>query len=137
MSSRAAGISKTDECVISTNVLTLPIEYLVYIILHEVSHQHQYHKYGKDYVLDVYDGTLSLDEATLKLLRVEQIADRLAIWRMRGMGLNRVKPRYLGLTDTNQIKNHLSKIRKDVMMMGLTSIEEINDHIHRSINRET
>ena len=44
----ASGISKTDKCVIADKILSRPIENALYVILHEVSHQYQYSKYGKD-----------------------------------------------------------------------------------------
>jgi predicted metal-dependent hydrolase len=143
MSNRALGISKTDKCVLSTKLFDLPIEYLVYVILHEVSHQYQYKKYGKDLVLDVYLSDLDLDKAAQKLLRVEQIADRLAIMKLNSILksnriLNKkVKSRYLEVTDLTQIKNHISKIRSEVNSLGLKTIEDINDHILKTINKET
>ena len=88
MSNRALGISKTDKCVISTKLLDLPIEYLVYVILHEVSHQYQYTKHGKDIALDVYLDNLNIDNAAQKLLKIEQIADRLAILKLNKLFFN-------------------------------------------------
>ncbi len=143
MSNRALGISKTDKCVISTKLLDLPIEYLVYVILHEVSHQYQYTKHGKDIALDVYLDNLNIDKAAQKLLTIEQIADRLAILKLNkllknnNISVNPVKSRYLGITDLTQIKNHIIKIRSEVNDLGLKRIEEINDHILKTINKET
>ena len=144
MSNRAMGISKTDVCILSLDLLTIPDEYALYIILHEVSHQYQYKKYGKDIILDVYLDSTDLEIAAKKLLAVEQVADRLAITKLNKVlkenGIQLAQPiisRYLGLTDLTQIKNHLSKIRNEVSERGLTTIEEINDHMLWSINQET
>ena len=144
MSNRAMGISKTDTCILNLDVLILPDEYTLYIILHEVAHQYQYTKHGKNLVLDVYLESTQLDEAAKKLLSVEQIADRLAIAKLNKILkrnnfeiANPIISRYLGLNDLTQIKNHLSKIRKEVSERNLSNIEEINDHILWSINQET
>lgn len=144
MSNRAMGISKTDACILNLDVLTLLDEYTLYIILHEVAHQHQYTKHGKNLVLDIYLESTPLEEAARKLLWVEQIADRLAIAKLNKiLKRNRIElanpiiSRYLGLADLTQIKNHLSKIRKDVSERNLSTIEEINDHILWSVNQET
>jgi hypothetical protein len=95
-------------------------------------------------VLDVYLESTPLEEAAKKLLLVEQIADRLAIAKLNKILkkndieiVNPIISRYLGLTDLTQIKNHLSKIRKEVSERNLSNIEEINDHILWSINQET
>ncbi len=133
MSNRALGISKTDKCVISTKLLDLPIEYLVYVILHEVSHQYQYTKHGKDIALDVYLDNLNIDKAAQKLLTIEQIADRLAILKLNKL----LKNNNISVNDLTQIKNHIIKIRSEVNDLGLKRIEEINDHILKTINKET
>jgi hypothetical protein len=115
----------------------------VYVILHEVSHQYQYTKHGKDIALDVYLDNLNIDKAAQKLLTIEQIADRLAILKLNkllknnNISVNPVKSRYLGITDLTQIKNHIIKIRSEVNDLGLKRIEEINDHILKTINKET
>ena len=64
MSMKALGISKTDECVLSLKVLEIYTEYMLYIILHEVSHQYQYKKYGKNLTLDIYN-ELEIELATI------------------------------------------------------------------------
>jgi Protein of unknown function DUF45 len=136
MSNRAMGISKTDVCILNYAVLKIPDEYFLYIILHEVAHQYQYRKHGKNLVLDVYLESTPLDEAARKLLNIEQTADRLAIAKLNSI-MKLEKPivsRYLGVTDLTQIKDYLRKIRSDVKELGLSTIEEINDCIQESIN---
>lgn len=144
MSNRAMGISKTDICILNYDVLKIPDEYTLYIILHEVAHQYQYRKHGKNLVLDVYLESTPLDEAAKKLLRIEQIADRLAIAKLNNIlqenNIRLSKPiisRYLDKTDLTQITNYLNKIRKEISEKDLSTIEEINDHILWSINQET
>ena len=48
-----------------------------------------------------------------------------------------VKSRYLEITDLTHIKNHITKIRSEVSSLNLKKIEEINDHILKTINKET
>ena len=134
---RIAGISKPDECVISTIVLQFPLEYFLYMILHEISHQYQYTKYGKDLVLDVYT-TLDLDEATDRLLEIESIADRLALLKMKSIFKSCdiplyvvPNPRYLNMEDKTYMRNYVQTIKSDVIKYELSSIEEINNHIYK------
>lgn len=140
MSMKAMGISKTDECVLNIKVLEIYTEYMLYIILHEISHQYQYKKYGKDLVLDIYTDSLKIELAVEKLLWLESVADRLAIKKMKsifntlGKKPIEIKPRYLNLTDTDYLKSHIVKIREDVKKLGLETIEDINNHIHNNIS---
>lgn len=141
LSNKAAGISKTDKCVISNFVFNLPIEYLLYIILHEVSHQYQYLKYGEDLVLDVYQKT-DITVASNKLLNLEKIADRLSIKKTKEiLSKSNIKiekpiiPRYLNVNDLTYIKNYIMNIRSSVNDLNLTSIKDINDFIHNQIKK--
>ena len=140
MSMRALGISKTDECILNNKVLEIYPEYMLYVILHEVSHQYQYKKHGKDIALEIYASSTDLDTAAQKLLWLEKTADRLAIKKMKSI-LNaakitptaEIKPRYLNLTDTEYLKKHILEIREDALQLGLKTIEDINNHIYRKI----
>ena len=140
LSEKAAGISKTDECIISTIVFRFPIEYMLYMILHEISHQYQYKKYGKDLVLDVYLNDTPLQDATEKLLYIEKIADRLALMKMKQIfkknnitsRINPV-PRYLNMTDLTKMREHVQSMRDGVAKLNLKTIEEINDHLYSKI----
>jgi hypothetical protein len=135
LSDRAMGISKTNECVVSWKLLELPIEYLIYILLHEVSHQYQYKKWGKNFMLGPYLKEMNLDEAAEFLLWAEKIADRLSILKTKeilGSDID-IVPRYLRVNDLTQIKKYLIEIREEVKESSLNSIEEINDLIHNKI----
>jgi hypothetical protein len=137
---RAAGFSTPDECVVSTSIFQLPLEYTLYILLHEVSHQYQYKKYGKNLCLDIYKSEISLDEAVSKLLRIESVADRLALAKMKSI-LKICKipikinptPRYLGTKDTSYFKEYIQDMRDDVILYNLDTIEEINNHLFKKI----
>lgn len=140
LSTRAAGISKTDECIISTIIFGIPVEYFVYIMLHEVAHQFQYLKHGKNIALSIYQNT-EINEAANKLLSLEKVADRLAIKKAREVlrlsnihTVDKIIPRYLNLTDTSQIKSHILDIRAQVELHGLTTIEQINNCIYNKIS---
>lgn len=140
LSEKAAGISKTDECIISTIVFRFPTEYMLYMILHEISHQYQYKKYGKNLVLDVYLNNTPLQIATEKLLYIEKIADRLALMKMKQIFKNNnviskinPVPRYLNMTDLTKMKEHVLSMREDVANLNLKTIEEINNHLYKKV----
>jgi len=136
LSNRAMGISKTNECIINSKLLTFPLEYFLYILFHEVAHQYQYKKHGKNYVLSVYSNLEPKLESAKKLLEAERIADRLAIAKVKSVLKNcniratrEIIPRYLNLSDLTQIEKHLENVREIVSKRNLKTIEEINDAI--------
>lgn len=140
LSKKAAGISKTDECIISTIVFRFPMEYMLYMILHEISHQYQYKKYGKNLVLDVYLNETTLQEASEKLLNIEKIADRFALMKMNRIFKNNnviskinPTPRYLNITDITKMKEHVQSMRDEVSKLNLETIESINNHLYKKI----
>lgn len=53
LSPKCGGISLPNECIISTIILQFPTELLLYILFHEIAHQYQYKKYGKDLGLEI------------------------------------------------------------------------------------
>lgn len=140
LSKKALGISKPDGCILGTLLLDLRLEYFLYILLHEISHQYQYKKYGKNAALDIYTDIISLDDAVDKLMFLEKTADRLSIIKTKkilsdnGIMLKiPINPRYLNLEDTDYIKSYIEDIRKKVKENNYSTIEEINEHIYTTI----
>jgi hypothetical protein len=140
LSLKALGISKPDECVISYKVLDLPTDYMLYVILHEVAHQYQYKKYGKNLVLAVYQNETTIDSAIERLLYYEQQADRLAIKKLNSIvKKNNTKiivniiPRYLNINNFDYIRSYIENIRLEVADKNYTTIESINAYLHNRI----
>lgn len=140
LSLKALGISKPDECILSYKILDLPIDYMLYVLLHEIGHQYQYKKYGKNVVLDVYMNETTIDNAIKKLLYFEQSADRLAIKKLNQIiNDNKINikvgitPRYLNINNFDYIRNYIETIRMEVTSKNYTTIESINDYLHNRI----
>jgi hypothetical protein len=113
----------------------LPIEYFLYILLHEISHQYQYKKYGKNLTLDIYIEGISIEDSIKKLMYLEKIADRLSIKKMKSLSnkLKTVIPRYLNLEDTLYFEKYISDIRKKIKDKGCESIEEVNSVLYENV----
>ena len=141
LSSRIMGISIPDKCVINIDLLKLPIEYFIYILFHEISHQYQYNKYGENLTLDIYTNDKDIDYAVNKLMYLEKVADRLAILKKNylfnkyGIKRNEVIPRYLNITDSSYFIKHINNIRKDVQINNLKKITDINNFIYSNVSK--
>lgn len=135
----AQGISKTDECIINKSVLKSNISNVLYVILHEISHQYQYSKYGKNVMWDAYNSNIDIDTAVDLLINIELVADKLAFLKTNNMIRNhnvkntdKVTPFYNKM-DKSYYKKHLERLRDEVSKKGMTSVDQINDYMYNKL----
>ena len=128
---RCGGISIPGKCIISKTILQFPMEVLLYILFHEIAHQYQYRKHGRDLMLDAYLG-LPIGEAAEELLRIESIADRLAMLKLRSIiGGESLPPyRYYRNASIEYFERHIEKIRKSAEELENRDIDSINEMIY-------
>lgn len=135
----ALGISLTDICIVSDRALNSSLSYLLYIIFHEISHQYQYSKYGEKFVQDIYNDEMPLEDAARKLKRVEYVADRYAIMKVKRLynehipdGKPAIRSFYKNISIAG-FANQLRQIRKLARQQNLTDIDDINEMIYNMI----
>jgi hypothetical protein len=138
----AQGISKTDKCIVSDQVLKSSIEKALYVILHEISHQYQYAKYGKNVMWDAYNSRIDIEQAVDLLMNIELVADRLAVLKtaqiLRSNRINDFKPvtsLYKNLS-RSYFKSHLEGLRKAVTEKGVDSIEGANEILYNKLKEK-
>jgi hypothetical protein len=134
LKSTTGGISAPNYCIISSNLEHIPLNVYLYIILHEISHQFQYKKYGRDVALSIYDST-PIEESLETLLFLESQADRLAIFKLKqlnkkhNLDLEIPEYRYLGMKNTSKLKSYINGIKKEVLEFNLKDIDLINEYL--------
>ena len=128
---KCGGISTPDECIISTIILQFPKEILLYILFHEIAHQYQYKKWGKNLMMDAYTA-LPIEDAAKNLLYIESIADRLAMLKLRSIiGNDNIPPyRYYGCENLEFFKEYISNLRNSIEKQNASDIESINEIIY-------
>ena len=135
----AMGISKTDECIIDKSVLNKSIGGLLYVILHEIAHQYQYKKYGKDVVWDAYSSKIDLQQAAELLMNIETVADKLASLKTKSLlKKNNIEEKspivtFYSNMNVDYFKNYLEKLRNEVKDKKMESIEEVNEYIYNKL----
>jgi|LauGreDrversion4_2_1035121.scaffolds.fasta_scaffold07279_10 hypothetical protein len=131
LSPKCGGISIPGKCIISTTIIQFPMEVLLYILFHEIAHQYQYRKHGRDLMLDAYL-SLPIGEAAEELLRIESIADRLAMLKLRSViGGESLPPyRYYRNASIEYFERHIEKIRKSAEELENRDIDSINEMIY-------
>jgi len=138
----ASGISKTDKCVINRNVLQRSLENALYVILHEISHQYQYSKYGKDVMWDAYNSIIDIEQAVDLLMNIELAADRLAVLKtlslLKKYGVENTKAiqSTYSKTPRSYFKSHLESLRDVVKEKGIDSIEGANELMYNKLKEK-
>ena len=105
---------------------------LMYVLLHEISHQYQYKKYGKYFVLKSYlDHNLYMD-----FWKAEVVADRLAIIKTLQILRKNNKDSNIKLVSVyntddkkDQIKFYLDNLHKEIKKLDIKTIDEINKYL--------
>ncbi len=138
----ASGISKTDKCIIDTGALNKGIQNALYVILHEITHQYQYSKYGKDVMWDAYSSNIGIEEAVDLLMNIELVADRLAILKSTKLLKDHqvetktaIKPYYSSMSRF-YFKNHLENLRKVISSKGIESVEDVNELMYNKLKEK-
>ena len=138
----AGGISKTDKCIVNSNVLKKSLEEALYVILHEISHQYQYAKYGKDVMWDAYNSTIDIEQATDLLMNIELVADRLAVLKatqlLKSNGVTDFRPitPLYPKVSRSYFKMHLNGLRDMVTKKGVDSIEAANEIMYNKLKEK-
>jgi hypothetical protein len=136
----AQGLSLHDRVIINTNILNKSLEYALYVIFHEVAHQYQYKKYGKDFAIKLYLNEISVEDGYKILKNIEFVADQFAIRKCREF----VK---LGLLDANKtvkygayskvpdigFKSSLIQFKNLIKSKKLTDPDEISQLIYNHV----
>lgn len=79
----ATGLALHDKVVIDSSVFSRDLNETMYIIFHEIAHQYQYKKYGRDKIYSLYLGELEINDAIKLLQSIETVADQFAIRKCR------------------------------------------------------
>jgi hypothetical protein len=136
----ASGLALSIGVLISRHVLRGSKEQALFIIFHELAHQHQFKKYGAEKMYELYSGDISLPDAVKFLRYTENVADQFGMRKCRELAKN-------GILDTSKIitkggyDNYNDKafeaqivtIAKKVKEANLTSPEQISEMMYNWI----
>lgn len=140
----AAGLSLHDRVVISNSFLNRNINNLsglLFVIFHEIAHQHQYNKYGKELIYDMYTGELEVEGAVGFLRYIENVADQFSLRKCRELKRLGVIPEDQRLVDTGgydhftdeMFEGYLNMLKSKVMDAGITKPDEISELIYNLV----
>jgi hypothetical protein len=146
--SMANGLSLHNRVVISSGLLEdefrpnpNALADLMFVIFHEIAHQHQYNKYSKELIYDMYTGELETDGAIGFLRYIENVADQFALRKCRQLQSMGVIPADQQVRDTGgydnytdkMFENYLNMLKGRVKKAGITDPEDISELIYNMI----
>jgi hypothetical protein len=142
--SMAGGLSLHDRVVISNTFINPKINNiasLMFVIFHEIAHQHQYNKYGKELIYDMYTGELEVDGAVGFLRYIENVADQFSLRKCRELKRLGVIPENEQIRDAGgydhytdkMFENYLNMLKNKVMAAGITEPDDISELIYNLV----
>ena len=114
---------------------------LMYIIFHEIAHQHQYNKYSKELIYDMYTGGIETEGAIKFLRYIENVADQFSLRKCRELQSMGVIPADQKVRDTGgydhysdkMFEDYLNMLKTKVQKAGITDPEDISELIYNLI----
>jgi len=114
----AYGASLDDRVILNNEILKLDLINVLYVIFHEIAHQYQYKKYGKEKMYSIYTGKITPDEGAIWLKNVEEVADDFAFRKLRELSKK-----------NDYVKNNFKKLKKVYLNIPTRSYVGIIENI--------
>lgn len=133
----AYGISLHDRVVINPMAFRGTIEETLYIIFHEIAHQYQYKKYGRNFAYNMYNGKIHIEDGVRLLRQVENTADQFAIRKCREFAnlglLDMSKVRTKGVYSSVTTKQYFESLYKFIQIVrdaNISDTEQISEILY-------
>lgn len=137
------GMSLTDNVILSKSIFSRDLYGFIFVLFHEIAHQYQYKKYGKNLLYELT--TKEVTEDTLnKLIDIEQVADRFgrSMAQKYGSKFNLKTSTLVSPYDNiqygkNSYRNLILTIQKEIEKGDITCVEQMEsfmlDHLTKPI----
>ena len=135
----ALGVALHNGVLINNVVLNRSLEFVLFVIFHEVAHQYQYKKYGEEKMYELYNDEISIEEGAKFMKEIELTADNFAsrkIRQLQNMGLidgKFISPEFYKNVPQLQIVNLIKNIRTHLSGSNITSPDDISKYFYNSI----
>jgi hypothetical protein len=126
-------VSLLNGIIFSEGVFKQPLPLFLFTVFHEFAHQHQFRKYGKEKMMELYTDKISNEEGAKIMREIELVADEFAIRKLRelqkyGHLQNMVLPRgFYKNTPMESFVAMVKHLKSHIKDMGLKTPEEISN----------
>lgn len=137
----AMGLALESGVLINSIAIRQKLEFLLFLIFHEVAHQYQFKKYGVDVMYDCYLGDITEREAAEFMKKTEEVADEFAarkIRQLQKMGLigQYNPPQMYKNVPIQQITMMISGYRNDMRRKNINSQLKVSEYFYNLVKSE-
>lgn len=140
----AAGLALWNRLVLNPDILTYRLGKVLFVLFHEMAHQYQYKKYGKEKMMEYFNEEISLSDAAKFLQNAEKVADEFAVRKLKSLerkGLIKLNDydiqRGYEHMNISQFENLISYFRKMLKQKNITGSEKISEFIYNMVKIES
>jgi hypothetical protein len=135
------GMSLTDNVMLSEFIFNESLYKFIYILFHEIAHQYQYKKYGKDILYTL--ANQEINNKTLdSLIKIEQVADRFGVNMANKYAKNFDLPKMKIVSPYDNVgtgrlayKMLLLKIQDEIKKGNITCVEQMESYLTSSLTQ--
>jgi hypothetical protein len=138
----AFGFALHDGVLINKIILNNQLDFILFVIFHEVAHQYQFKKYGVEKMYECYVGDMSVEDAAKFMKKTEEVADDFAARKMRELykkGLiDRlyIAPQMYKNMPLSQLIFMISNYKNQMKSKNITSPEKISEFFYNMVKSE-
>ena len=140
----AAGLALWNRLVLNPDILNYGLSKTLFVLFHEMAHQYQYKKYGKDKMMEYYNEEISLSDAAKFLQNTEKVADEFAVRKLKSLerkGLiklndNDIEKGYENMS-MPQFEGLISYFRNQLKQNKITGSEKISEFLYNMVKIES
>ena len=136
------GLALHTGVLINNKVLSNNLEYVLFVIFHEIAHQYQFKKYGEDLMYDCYIGEISDDEAARFMKQTEEVADEFAARKIRQLqkkdllGKGFIPPQMYKNLPLQQILMMVKQNKNQMRSMNINSPEKVSEYFYNMVKSD-
>ena len=118
------------------------LEFALFVIFHEIAHQYQFKKYGKDIMYDCYIGELSDEKAASFMKHTEEVADEFAgrkIRQLQNKGLidkNFKAPQMYKNLPLQYVSMMIQQHKNQMRRMNINSPEKVSEYFYNMVKSD-
>jgi hypothetical protein len=138
----ALGAALHNGVMINVTAIHSGLDFLLYVIFHELAHQYQFKKYGAKVVYKIFTNEVNLKEGAKIMKQIEDVAEEFAVRKVRefqtkGLISKSFRPRkYYENLPIQAFESQLNMLRQDLIKDGITNPEAISIYMYNKIKSD-
>jgi hypothetical protein len=135
------GVALESGVLINSEAIDYDLEFLLFLIFHEVAHQYQFKKYGADVMYNCYIGNITEIKAAEFMKKTEEVADEFAARKIRqlqkiGLIGEYNPPQMYKSVPIQKILKMVRDYRNDMKIKNINSPIKVSEYFYNMVKSE-